>query len=90
MFSPAAYCKLECSIPGRELAATPVWVQAVSLQAAASTTSILFFFFSCISLFPLRPVDLWDDFHLLLVQEFKARTILIAAGTLLLPLCHFP
>lgn len=63
----------------QELAATAVWVQTASLQAAASTASVLFF--SCISLFSLHPVDLRDDFHLLLVQEFKARTILIAAGT---------
>lgn len=43
MFSPAAYCKLECGIPRQELAAAPVWVQTISLQAAASTASILFF-----------------------------------------------
>lgn len=38
----------------------------------------------------LYTVDLWDDFHLLLVQEFKVRTILIAVRALSLPLCHFP
>lgn len=38
----------------------------------------------------LYPVDFWDDFHLLLVQEFKVRTILIAVRALSLPLCHFP
>lgn len=43
MFSPAAYCKLECSIPRQEIAATPVWVQTVSLQSVASTASILVF-----------------------------------------------
>lgn len=89
MFSPAAYCKLECSIPRQELAATPVWVQTVSLQSVACLHCI-HSGFSCISFFSLNPVDLWDDFHLLLVQEFKTRTILIAAGTLSLPLCHFP
>lgn len=38
----------------------------------------------------LYTIDLWDDFHLLLVQEFKVRTILIAVRALMLPLCHFP
>lgn len=82
MLSPAIYCKLECSIPRQELVAGSRLL-VCKLQYIHSV-------FSCISLFSLHPVDLWDDFHLLLVQEFKVRTILVAVGTLLLSLCLFP
>lgn len=81
-------CKLECCISRPELVATLIWVQTASLQAATSTASILFF--SCISLFSFYPVDLRDDFHLLLVQEFEAGAVLIAVGTLSAPPLPLP
>lgn len=79
---------LVCRISRPDLVATLIWVQTASFQAAASTASILFLPF--IFLFFFYPVDLRDDFHLLLVQEFEAGAILIAVGTLSAPPLPLP
>lgn len=84
MFFPAAYCKLECVIPRQELQ------YESELLVCKLLTPLHPFCGFHVFLSSLYTVDLRDDFHLLLVQEFKVRTILIAVRALSLPLCHFP
>lgn len=75
---------LSCSLQAGELypqARASLPLQSEARLFASCCLHCIHSVFSCVPLSSFYLVDLWDDFHLLLVQEFEAGTILIAVGT---------